>query len=323
MLHAILPSTSGRDLPYFLAAEEWVASHMAASSSCFFAWQVPPTVICGRNQDMPSEVDLDFCYSRGIEVWRRKSGGGAVYADGNNVMFSYIGPRASVQDAFCSYTSRVVEALRGLGIHAEASGRNDICIDGRKVAGNAFFQTATRNIVHGTMLFDVDAEAMAGALTPARAKLESNRVLSVPSRITTVRSCRPDLTLDAFVQHILDCVCDGTVEVPSGAVGEIERIAGDYRRPEFRYGGVLARRGGVHVAGVGQIAARTLLRDGAIAEVRLSGDFFAGDSLDAALAGLRGVRPDASAIADALGAEPHVSGLSNQALARLIVENTF
>ena len=35
------------------------------------------------------------------------------------------------------FTRPIVEALQGLGLQAEASGRNDILVEGRKVSGTA------------------------------------------------------------------------------------------------------------------------------------------------------------------------------------------
>lgn len=323
MLHVVIPCAEGRPLPFFLAAEEWIAAHMPAGESYFMWWRVAPTVICGRNQDMAAEVDTDFCRRRGIEVWRRKSGGGAVYADAGNIMFSYIGPRTSVQEAFDAYTSRVAGALQALGLNAVAGGRNDICIDGRKVAGNAFMQASGRNIVHGTMLFEADEEAMLGALTPERAKLESHKVRSVPARIISVRSLLPDLSLGDFVGHIVSHVCDGETRLPDDALAGIERIETEYRRPEFRFGGRTrpsrsAAAG--RIEGVGRLAPRVTVSDGLIDSIALEGDFFSGEALDVALRALQGLPPEAAALSEALGDEPLITGLPNDRLARLIAE---
>lgn len=321
MQHAVIPNAERRPLPFFLAAEEWIAARMPADECYFMAWQVAPTVICGRNQDISAEVDLDFCRRRGIEVWRRKSGGGAVYADSNNIMFSYVGPRTSVSEAFGAYTCRVVGALRSLGLDAEATGRNDICIDGRKVAGNAFMQAGGRNIVHGTMLFDTDAEAMAGALTPSRAKLESHRVHSVASRITTVREHLPTLTLDEFMHRIVNHVCDGTIILPEDALPEIERIEQTYRQPGFRYAGTTrAVRAGRRVAGAGTLTPLVATDGGLITGVSLTGDFFSDERLARSLDALAGQPPEREAIRRVFGDEPLIAGIDNDALASIIAD---
>ena len=82
-----LPFTDTRRLSFYLAMEEFVARRLDESDA-FFMWQVEPTVIFGRNQVVENEVNLDYCREHGIHVVRRKSGGGCVYADMDNVMLS-------------------------------------------------------------------------------------------------------------------------------------------------------------------------------------------------------------------------------------------
>lgn len=83
MKYIVLPDSKCRKLPFYLAMEEYVANTMPYDS--FFMWQVKPTVIFGRNQVMENEVNLSYCREHGIEVYRRKSGGGCVYADMDNI----------------------------------------------------------------------------------------------------------------------------------------------------------------------------------------------------------------------------------------------
>lgn len=87
-------------------------------------------------------------------------------------------------------------------------------IDGRKVSANAFYHIPGRSIVHGTMLFDVDAATMSRAITPSRAKLESKRVQSVPARITCLRAEGIDMDVDAFGRYAIGRICgDNTYQV--------------------------------------------------------------------------------------------------------------
>ena len=46
-----------------------------------------------------------------------------------------------------------MDALASLGLQAEASGRNDILVEGRKVSGTAQRVYKTRILHHGTLLF--------------------------------------------------------------------------------------------------------------------------------------------------------------------------
>ena len=102
-----------------------------------------------------------------------------MYADLNNIMFSYITGDDSVGFTYNRYINMVVRVLRQLGVDAKASGRNDVLIGDRKVSGNAFYKIPGRSIVHGTMLYDTDMANMVGAITPSNEKLVSKGVESV------------------------------------------------------------------------------------------------------------------------------------------------
>ena len=132
----------------------------------FFIWQVEPSVIFGRNQLIENEVNIDYCRRNGVKMYRRKSGGGCVYADKSNMMLSFVTSSDYVCLTYNRYIMMVVEALRKIGIDAKANGRNDIMIDGRKVSGNAFYHIPGRSIVHGTMLYDTDMRNMTACITP-------------------------------------------------------------------------------------------------------------------------------------------------------------
>ena len=187
---AVLP-----DLPLasYLEEEQRIAAGFAGLSpeaqeaGLFFVWQSPPTVICGRNQVIEQEVNLDFCREKGIAVVQRKSGGGCVYSDRGNVMVSMIVRPGPVEEVFPRQMERIAGFLRSLGLHAALSGRNDILVDGRKVSGNAYCKTPRADIVHGTLLFDVDFDAMSQAITPSAAKLGRHGVASVRARVANLK----------------------------------------------------------------------------------------------------------------------------------------
>ena len=89
MKYVTLPSTEVRRLSFYLAMEEFVARHLDEPDS-FFMWQVEPSVIFGRNQVVENEVNVAYCREQSIRMYRRKSGGGCVYADMDNLMLSYV-----------------------------------------------------------------------------------------------------------------------------------------------------------------------------------------------------------------------------------------
>lgn len=285
-----------RRLPFFLATEEWVARNLQ-SDDYFFSWQVDPTVICGRNQDIDKEVNLMYCKEQGIDVVRRRSGGGAVMADRDNFMFSFITAGDNVEREFKRYTSLIANALRRLGLNAEATGRNDISINGKKVAGNAFYHIPGRCIAHGTMLYDFNPSHLSNALTPSLAKLESKKVKSVPSRVTSLKNEGIRLSPSEFNDYMISSIVEGTPYVLTAEdVKEIEKIEAGYYLPGFlKIEGyktdmpndmdkknesthICESR---HIEGIGEICVEYDCDvEGKVISLRISGDFFLEANLD-------------------------------------------
>ena len=326
MKYVNIPDTADCSVPFYLSVEEWVARHLPPDEY-FFAWQVPPSVICGRHQDIPLEVDLSQAESLGVKVWRRKSGGGAVYADWNNVMFSYITPSAGVQTSFGSYTSKICAMLASLGLDAVPPGRNDIAINGHKVAGNAFYGMPGRSIVHGTMLYDADFATMSRVLTPSRAKVESKGVKSVPSRITTLRSEGLGMSCPDFIGHALKFLGDGgEVHLSHDDLTEVREIMMSYLNPRFLSPAPTAPKitTSEYIEGVGMVTfSCRISADGLIHRATLTGDFFPLADIDAKIVRhIEGIHPsDLPGVVEALDIPSVISGLTNEKLLNILTRN--
>lgn len=315
-----------RPLPFYLAQEEWLAAKYP-DRDFFFIWQVEPTVIIGRNQLLDKEVNTAYCRDKGIRMVRRRSGGGAVLADMNNVMFSYVTSSSSVTTTFSAYTSMVARSLRLLGLDATDNSRNDILIGGRKVSGNSYYHMPGRSIVHGTMLYDYDADMMMSALTPPAVKLQSHGVASVRSRVTTIREHLPELSLDDFKKHVLSTIpdSDNPLRLTAEDVREIEALEQRYYAPGWLEGrkphGTLHH--GERVDGVGTVEVHMTVVRGAITDISLSGDYLeTTDANRVVAAALRGVNYDADDIVQALetvGLATVIPGLTPVRLAQMLI----
>lgn len=227
---------TGRRLVFYLAMEEYVAAHrerlVGPKGEALFLWQVPPTVIFGRNQVMEAEVNVAYCREKGIRMFRRKSGGGCVYADMGNVMVSYVTGGTDVEETFGRYLDLLSGALRGLGLDAVKSAHNDVLVDGRKVSGNAYFLLPKGSIVHGTLLYDVDFGEMERAITPSAEKLGKHGVASVHQRVMNLREVLP-IGVEALKRRLVETFCDAEVVLGPADIAEIEAIEADYLRPAF------------------------------------------------------------------------------------------
>ena len=231
MRNIILPDNQERSLAFWLAMEEFVAK--SVDEEAFFVWRVAPTVIIGRNQVLEAEVNLDYCRRNGVKIVRRKSGGGCVYADRDNLMISYVSRRGDVAEIFERYLSALTSCLCSLGLKAEKSGRNDILVEGRKVSGNAFHQLPDRSIVHGTLLYNTDFAALEEAIRPPVEKLLRHGVASVRQRVGNLRDyLDPAIigSIHALESHLVDYFSDGTLSLSADDLCVIEEMASAYEQ---------------------------------------------------------------------------------------------
>lgn len=231
MKYIALPTNENRQLSFYLAMEEYVARHMK-EPDCFFMWQVAPTVIFGRNQVVENEVNLEYCREHDIRVVRRKSGGGCVYADMDNLMLSMVTDGDNVGFTFNRFVTMIQLALHKIGVTATSTAHNDIMIGDRKVCGTAFYQLPGRSIVHSTMLYDTNMQHMLNAITPSAEKLEKKGIQSVRQRITLLKDHTP-LSLDEIKQKIRDTLCDGELVLTEEQVAGIEEIEQTYLKQDF------------------------------------------------------------------------------------------
>ena len=129
----------------------------------------------------------------------------------------------------------LTEALRTLGVPAEKSGRNDILVEGRKISGNAFHQLPDRSIVHGTLLYSTDLEALTEAIRPPVEKLQRHGVESVRQRVMNLSdyvAAMPDpapelRSPEALEEYLVRYFTDGEVHLSEEDVVKILRFAQD------------------------------------------------------------------------------------------------
>lgn len=235
MKHIVLPDDKDRRLVFYLAMEEFVAKNIEGDA--FFLWRVEPTVIIGRNQVLEAEVNVDYCNGHGVQVYRRKSGGGCVYADRGNLMISVVTGVCGAETAFENYLRRLNGFLSGLGFGSSISGRNDILVDGRKVSGNALQMLQDKSIVHGTLLYDTDLDALECAIMPPAEKLARHGIKSVRQRVANLAEFPAGQSgingMDGLMNRLADFFGSGTVMLSGEDVRKIEEIEAGYLDPDF------------------------------------------------------------------------------------------
>ena len=239
-------------------------------------WRVNPTVMLGRNQLIDNEVNTDYCKEHKIDIFRRKSGGGCIYADKGCIQFSYISRSVNANKAFADYMQRMADLLKGLKIDAQLSGRNDILINETKVSGCAFYQLSNRSVLHNSLLFDTQLDHLSNALTPAKEKLQSKGVASVRQRVTNVATYT-QLDILAFMDYVRQEMCGTEVlELTEEDMKEVAEIEKELSSDDFVYGKnpkySLVRKH--RFEGVGTLEAHIELKNNIIGSINMVGDYF-------------------------------------------------
>lgn len=146
--------------------------------------------LVGRYQHLDAEVRLDACRALGVDVNRRPTGGGAiVMGEGQlGVAISTFAPaERRPRQLLEEFSAGIVAGLARAGITAEFRGKNDLAVDGRKIAGLGLYLDGSGGLLfHASVLADLDVELMLAVLDIPAAKLGERAALAVNERVTTI-----------------------------------------------------------------------------------------------------------------------------------------
>lgn len=320
--------TKSNDPYYNLAFEEYVLTHKT-DADYLMLWQNENTIVIGQNQNTDQEINREFVEQYNINVVRRSTGGGAVYHDMGNLNYSFItdaDDKANI--AISRFTKPVVEALKELGLQAEANGRNDVVVDGRKVSGTAQRLWKNRILHHGTLLFDSDSEMISGALHVNTEKYHSKGIQSVVSRVGNIRQfLHTDMTMDEFWAFLRTHLC-GQISKAELTKEDLEAVDNlkkqKYDTWEWNYGrspaaDVVNRK---RFDG-GTVEVHLSAEHGCITGVKFYGDFLSRKSLDAVIASLIGKplrRNDVSEALSQFSMEDFFGQISREDIVDLIIQ---
>lgn len=186
--------STGVDPHKNLAIEEYLFSRCGKDEAILYLWQNENTIVIGKNQNAWRECQISRIEEDGAVIARRISGGGAVFHDLGNLNFTFLACKENYD--LKKQLEVILKAVQKLGIQAEATGRNDILVDGRKFSGNAFHEHKNRCYHHGTIMVDVKLEELDKYLNVSRKKLESKGIKSVRSRVANLKDYNPGITIE-------------------------------------------------------------------------------------------------------------------------------
>lgn len=198
-----------------LAGDEYLLNTLGDDDLALYFYINRSAVILGKNQSHHTEVDSEKMAADNVQLVRRITGGGAVYHDMGNLNYSFIAGKNRYD--IDAQRELIRKALAAFGIDAQATGRNDLTVDGRKFSGTAY---CTRNGVrqsHGTLMVCTDTSAMSKYLSPSKLKLRSKGVESVRSRVCNLSEFSADITVEKLKAELEDLFVQkyGPVQEPA------------------------------------------------------------------------------------------------------------
>lgn len=311
---------SSTDPYYNLALEEWLMKN--SNDDVFILWQNKPTVVIGRYQNAYAEVNIPFAEQNGISIVRRMSGGGAVYHDLGNINYTFIVKDDGSGIDFGRFLKPIREVLASLGIETEISGRNDLVMNGKKISGSAQCRKYGKVLHHGTLLVDVDVEALTKVLNVSSEKLVSKGINSVRSRVVNIKDVYPDIDMTMIKNALSSKFSAIRFELTERENAEISLLAKEkYSSWDYVYGSSKALSKTVKERfDSGSVELSFDSENGIIKDIKISGDFFADGDISSLENALIGCRLELNALISVFkNAECKIHGISSEEMAKTML----
>jgi lipoate-protein ligase A len=169
-----------------------------------------PSAIVGKYQDIEAALRLDRCRSRGVEYNRRSTGGGTVImgpkvvALGLGIGIDQPGLKKGIGGIFESLSAVLIKTLQDLGINAGFRPKNDLEVDGKKIAGlSAALETEKAILLHASLLVDFNIPLMLDIMNQPPLKLYDKGYNCFSQRITTItEQLGHDIDMERVVEAI-------------------------------------------------------------------------------------------------------------------------
>ncbi|MCO5259159.1 MAG: lipoate--protein ligase [Crocinitomicaceae bacterium] len=313
--------------PYFnVATDEYILKHL--KEDCFMLWRNDNAIIVGKYQNTLAEINYDYVKNHHIAVVRRLSGGGAVYHDMGNLNFSFTqsGKDCNLTD-FEKFTKPIVDVIQQLGGDAYFSGKNDLMIDGMKIAGNAAHIFKNKILSHGCLLYSSNIKDVSGALKINPVKYTDRAAKSVPKLVTNISNhITEKISVGEFAKRLMDYVLsiypDSRLYEFSEEDLKIIRQLRDEkyatrewnfgRSPEYTFKKAIRTKGGLLEINM------NVKKGGEIEEIKIYGDFFSENGVETLEQALTNLQHEEIAIRNALSTIDLTKHLSNISIDEVI-----
>ncbi|MCF6360157.1 MAG: lipoate--protein ligase [Cyclobacteriaceae bacterium] len=173
-------------------------------------------VLAGRFQDINAEIDIEACKENGFQFGRRLTGGGAILMGSGQLGICFATSSKSfewenIRELYTKFSDPVIKALGLLGIEAKFRSKNDLEVEGKKIAGLGVHVDAAGAIqFHTSLLVDLDIAQMLKVLKiPIQKYADKKKVSSIEQRITTIsKELGREVTLEEVTEVVKHCFAE-------------------------------------------------------------------------------------------------------------------
>ena len=235
----IIDNRGSDDPAVNLAIEQYVLRCKRLDDHYILVCRNRPAVVIGKHQNVAEEVNLKYCAEKKIPLFRRLSGGGAVYHDPGNINFSFITRRSLKKvNNFSYFIEPLLRLIRRLGAEARLDARGNIIVNGLKISGNAQFTSRTHMISHGTLLYETNLHRLRRSLqVNTHSKIVSKSRKSVPDRVgNLIEILQGNLHITSFIQKAIEVYQAVPFSLSDTDWRDIEQLAEDkYRSKQWNF----------------------------------------------------------------------------------------
>ncbi len=151
--------------------------------------------LVGRFQHLEAEINREACEALDVQIGRRMTGGGAIIMGRDQLgiclttAVKHLPPNLNQRHLYAFLAQPIIDGLSKLGIDAAFRPKNDLEVNGRKIAGLGIYTDARGALLfHTSLLVDLDVDLMIRVLNIPREKIADKVLIrSVRQRMTTIR----------------------------------------------------------------------------------------------------------------------------------------
>ncbi|XP_072118879.1 lipoyl amidotransferase LIPT1, mitochondrial [Mobula birostris] len=201
---ALVLKSLSTDVYENLGLEDWLHQCVEPRDrEMLLLWRNSPAVVIGRHQNPWQECNLKLMRHKGVQLSRRRSGGGTVYHDLGNINVTFFTSKKRYDRR--GNLELIISALKGIRPHLDimATDRLDLLLNRAfKISGTASKIGRTTAYHHCTLLCNSDSSLLSSVLCTPHQGLKSNATPSIPAIVKNLQEEDPTLTCDILMDAI-------------------------------------------------------------------------------------------------------------------------